>query len=54
MVEFYYNDKGYLTFEKITKRYYPYFTIIIGGRGIGKTFSVLKYLIDNNKKIYFC
>lgn len=53
MVDFYYNDQGYLIFEKITKRYNPFITVIIGGRGIGKTYSVLKYLIDNNKKFIF-
>lgn len=53
MVEFYYNNQGYLIFEKIVKRYNPFITVIIGGRGIGKTYSVLKHLIDNNKKFIF-
>lgn len=53
MVDFYYNEQGYLIFEKIVKRYNPFITVIIGGRGIGKTYSVLKHLIDNNKKFIF-
>lgn len=43
----YYLDSGYLNIEKIEKKYNPYTTIIIGGRGIGKTYGFLKYLLDN-------
>ena len=44
-----YLSSGYLDFEKIVNYKLP-FNFIIGGRGSGKTYGALKYVIDMHKK----
>lgn len=44
-----YLDNGYLDMTKIINDRNP-FVFVIGGRGIGKTYGALKYLIDTDKK----
>lgn len=43
-----YTDSGFPNFNYIMSFDIP-FIIVIGGRGIGKTFSCLKWIIENNK-----
>ena len=43
-------DNGYADIESIINLNMP-FTFIIGGRGTGKTYGVLKYIIENRKTI---
>lgn len=43
-----YNENGYLNFEGIVNQNYP-FNFIWGGRGTGKTYSSLKYCVENKK-----
>lgn len=47
-----YADNGYLNFEYILNNSLTY-TFCLGGRGIGKTFGALKYVMDNNIKFIF-
>lgn len=44
-----YLPSGYLDVPKIMKDALP-FTFIVGGRGTGKTYGILKYIIENNKR----
>ena len=44
-----YLTSGYLDFEKIVNYKLP-FNFIIGGRGSGKTYGALKYVIDHHNK----
>lgn len=44
-----YLDNGYLNFEYIYNKPYP-FTFVCGGRGIGKTFGALDYLLTHEIK----
>lgn len=41
-----YTDVGYLNFDYVWHNS-PTFTFIVGGRGTGKTYGALKYVIDN-------
>ena len=44
-----YLSRGYLDFEKIVNYKLP-FNFIIGGRGSGKTYGALKFVLDHHKK----
>ena len=44
-----YLESGYLDFEKIVNYRIP-FNFIIGGRGSGKTYGALKFVLDHHKK----
>ena len=44
-----YIESGYLDFEKIVNYGLP-FNFIIGGRGSGKTYGALKFVLDHHKK----
>ena len=45
-----YTDSGYIDFDRIYEVYNPITLIIIGARGIGKTYGTLKYLTENKYK----
>lgn len=47
-----YDNNGYLNMENILKTKLP-FIFIIGGRGTGKTFGALKYVLEHNIKFVF-
>lgn len=47
-----YLDNGYLDFEKILSYKVP-FNFIIGGRGTGKTYGALKYMVEHQIKFIF-
>lgn len=47
-----YDDKGYVNIETILNYELP-FNFIVGGRGTGKTFGALKYVIENNIKFIY-
>lgn len=44
-----YEENGYLNFAEIAKIKTP-FIFIVGGRGIGKTYGAIKYVIENDVK----
>ena len=47
-----YLDSGYLNFDTIIDYRFP-FTVIVGGRAIGKTFGILDYCIKNKKQFIY-
>lgn len=47
-----YLDNGYLNFDYILSKNTT-FNFIIGGRGIGKTYGALKYLMEGGEKFFF-
>lgn len=47
--EYFYLNNGYLNIEYILSRGAT-FTAIVGGRGTGKTFGILKYLLESGQK----
>lgn len=47
-----YNEDGYLNIEAILDTKLP-FLFVTGGRGIGKTFGALEYILTHNKKFIF-
>lgn len=47
-----YLDSGYLNIARIIEDPAP-FTFVVGGRGIGKTYGALEYMIYNAKKFMF-
>ena len=47
-----FDNNGYLDFQYIMDHSLTY-AFIVGGRGIGKTFGALKYVLDNNVKFIF-
>ena len=47
-----YDSNGYLDFNYIVNHSLTY-TFIVGGRGIGKTFGALKYVLENDIKFIF-
>ena len=47
-----YDENGYLNIEPILNTKLP-ILIVLGGRGIGKTFSSLRYVIEHNIKFVF-
>lgn len=48
----YYLESGYIDMSKIIRDKYP-FTFIIHGRGTGKTYGTLKYVLDHKIKFIF-
>ena len=44
-----YDDKGYISISNILAKGYP-FNFITGGRGTGKTYTALKYAVENRIK----
>ena len=49
MTEKLYLESGYLNMEYIINLPVP-FIFVLGGRGTGKTYGALKYLLDNDKR----
>ena len=49
----YYTGEGYIDFDKLLEQDRNDFIFMVGARGIGKTFGVLKYMIDNGKKFIY-
>ena len=49
----YYTKEGYLDFEQLLKADNSTYKFIVGGRGIGKTFGILKYMIEHKIKFIF-
>lgn len=47
-----YSDNGYLNIEAVLNIDVP-FIFVVGGRGTGKTFGALKYVVDNDKRFMF-
>lgn len=47
-----FDQNGYLDFDYIMKNSLTY-TLIVSGRGVGKTFGALKYVLDHNIKFIF-
>lgn len=47
-----YLDNGYINFEKVLSYPVPYH-FMIGGRGTGKTYGALKYMVEHNIKFVF-
>lgn len=47
-----YLDNGYLDYKKILSYKVPY-NFMVGGRGIGKTYGALKYMVENDIKFVF-
>lgn len=47
-----YNEEGYFEVENVLKTKLP-FLFVVGGRGTGKTFSSLKFVIEHNIKFIF-
>lgn len=47
-----YNDNGYLNISAVIDTKLP-FLFCVGGRGTGKTFGALKYVLDHNIKFIF-
>ena len=47
-----YNNQGYLSIDYVLSKHCP-FTLVIGGRGTGKTYGAICYAIDNKKDIAF-
>lgn len=45
-------NKGYFNASEVIKNAKP-FTFIVGGRAIGKTYGVIKWMIQNNKKFIY-
>ena len=48
----FYNEEGYFEVENVLRTKLP-FIFVVGGRGVGKTFSALKYVIEHNIKFVF-
>lgn len=48
----FYDSNGYLDFRRVRDMGYP-FTLVIGGRGTGKTYGALKTSIEDGKKFVF-
>ena len=49
----YYDKNGYIDFNALLKEDDAVFKFIVGGRGIGKTFGILKYMLDREIKFIF-
>lgn len=47
-----YDDNGYVNIKKIIAENYP-FTLIVGGRGTGKTYGVLKTMLEERIKFIY-
>ena len=46
----YYNEDGYIDVDRLMAEDKSVFKFIVGARGIGKTFGILKWLADNYRK----
>lgn len=49
----YYTEEGYIDFDKLLQEDQSVYKFIVGGRGTGKTFGMLKYLIEHDIKFIF-
>ena len=49
----YYTKDGYIDFDRLLKEDQSIYKFIVGGRGTGKTFGILKYMIEHEKKFIF-
>lgn len=49
----YYTESGYLDIDKLLQKDDSTFIFIVGARGIGKTFGILKYMLDNHIKFIY-
>ena len=49
----YYTGEGYIDFDRLLKQDRNDFIFMVGARGIGKTFGILKYMIDNGRKFIY-
>jgi len=49
----YYTKDGYIDFDKLLEHDRNDFIFMVGARGIGKTFGILKYMIDNGHKFIY-
>ena len=47
-----YTDQGYLDLDYVLSKKCP-FTLVIGGRGTGKTYGSICYALDHEKQIAF-
>ena len=47
-----YDDNGYFDIGRVLASKLP-FIFVVGGRGTGKTFSSLKYVLEHNIKFVF-
>ena len=48
-----YTKEGYIDFDALLKEDNSIYKFIVGGRGIGKTFGILKYMIEHHIKFIF-
>ena len=49
----YYTKEGYIDFEKLLREDRQPYKFIVGARGIGKTFGILKYMVDNRIRFIY-
>lgn len=49
----YYTKDGYIDFKKLLDEDRSIYKFIVGGRGTGKTFGILKHMIENDIKFIF-
>ena len=49
----YYTKEGYIDFDKLLEEDQSIYKFIVGGRGTGKTFGILKYMIEHEIKFIF-
>ena len=49
----YYSKEGYIDFDRLLAADRNDFIFMDGVRGIGKTFGILKYMIDNGLKFIY-
>ena len=49
----YYSKEGYIDFDRLLAADRNDFIFMVGARGIGKTFGILKYMIDNGLKFIY-
>ena len=49
----YYTKEGYIDFEKLLQEDRQPYKFIVGARGIGKTFGILKYMLDNGIRFIY-
>lgn len=49
----YYSKEGYIDFERLLEHDRNDFIFMVGARGIGKTFGILKYMIDHGHKFIY-
>lgn len=49
----YYTKEGYIDFDRLLQEDQSIYKFVVGGRGTGKTFGILKYMIEHNIKFIF-